>query len=292
MPSRSRGRSRRSALAAHPAPHCQSIKASPILARSANCLFSDCSSSPPDLSNTKMIRHGTRGATLYAACSFLLALCLLLLAACQPLSEVATASTPVAAVVVSDTSAAPPALATLSGILPEVAQITPMSDAEATVAALLPVQISPIHLAIAAAGLDAPVQPMQWERFGNAEGAATRWVLPVEAAGWHPDSARPGEAGTMVISGAQLDGGVFAPIALGDARSGQIVQLLDSAGVEHRYRIGEISAPIAIQGDPTADARIATYMAPTDQPRLLLITGWPDFTTTHRIFVVAEAEPE
>jgi hypothetical protein len=177
-------------------------------------------------------------------------------------------------------------------LFPQAAEIAPLSSAEATVAALLPARVTPVHLAIADARLETPVQPLTWERFAGADGTSTRWLLPVDAAGWHPDSARPGEPGTIAISGAQLDGGVFAPIALGDVKVGQTAQLVDSKGVEHRYRVTEVSQPIAMQGDASADARVAEIMAPTTTQRLVLITGWPDFTTTHRIFVVAEPEPQ
>jgi hypothetical protein len=35
-------------------------------------------------------------------------------------------------------------------------------------------------------------------------------------------------------------------------------------------------------------ARADAYIAPSQQAKLTLITGWPDFTTTHRVFAVAE----
>ncbi len=297
MPSLLCGCSRCTSLAALPAPHRRQVDRRQAhrendWARGAFCLLSAHPASVAPLPISKMTLQNINRATLSAKCGLFLALALVLLTACQPLTDAvpSNAATPVA-VQTSNVAAAPPALATLSLSLPEVTQLAPLSDAEATVAALLPARVTPLHIAIAAAGIDVPVQPLAWERYSNGEGTSTRWVLPTDAAGWHPDSARPGETGTILLSGAQLDGGVFAPIALGDVQVGQTVQLLDSAGVEHRYQITDVTAPIALEGDPSASGRIAEIMAPTSSNRLLLITGWPDFTTTHRIFVVAEEIP-
>lgn len=293
MPSLSRGCNRCTSLAAHPAPQSRLSTLESLWARAVFRLITTLPASAAPLPTSTMILKNVNRATLRTPCGLLLAFALLTLCACQPLLDGATvdnAATPIAGQANLPASA-PPALATLSLLLPDVAQVAPLSDAEATVAALLPVRESPVHIALAAAGINAPVQPLEWERFADAEGTGTRWVLPTDAAGWHPDSARPGEAGIVLLSGAQLDGGVFAPIALGDVQVGQTVQLLDSAGVEHRYVVTEVTGPIAIQGDTTADARIAGMMAPTATDRLVLITGWPDFTTTHRIFVVAEEAP-
>lgn len=292
MPSPSRGCSRCTSLAAHPAPHRHLPHLESLWARIVIRLVTAYLASIAPLSISKMTLQNANRATLPIKGSLLLAFALVLLCACQPLTEVAAPdimATPAAQA--NDASAPPPALATMSLLLPDAAQVAPLSDAEATVAALLPVRASPVHIVIAPAGVDTPVQPLQWERYSDGQVTNTRWVLPTDAAGWHPDSARPGDVGTVILSGAQLDGGVFAPIALGDVQVGQTVQLLDSAGAEHRYRVIEVSEPIALQGDPTADARIAEIMLPASTQRIVLITGWPDFTTTHRIFVVGEEVP-
>ena len=55
------------------------------------------------------------------------------------------------------------------------------------------------------------------------------------------------------------------------------------------FRSIEVSEPIAIVGATEEDNALAqTYVAPTEAAQLTLMTGWPDFTTTHRIFAVAE----
>lgn len=163
----------------------------------------------------------------------------------------------------------------------------PPTEAEAMVAALVAQEVTPVRLLIADARMDVFVQPLGWETVRVDGERTTRWTLPHGAAGWHVDSARPGESGNMVISGRQLGGDVFAPIAQDALQVGQEIVLQDSAGNQYSYRIQTISAPLLIQGDAAAETQTAAYLAQTDSPTLTLVTGWPDFTTTHYIFVVA-----
>jgi len=191
----------------------------------------------------------------------------------------------------SETGRALPAATAFPIVAPfgESANVTP-SPEEAAVAALVSSSLTPTRLVIADAQMDLPVVPLGWQTTRVEGQRTTRWIVPEGAAGWHVESARPGESGNLVLSGRQLGGDVFAPIAQSAVQVGQDVVLVDSAGNEYRYRIREISAPLAIQGDPEADAQAARYLAQTESPTLTLLTGWPDFTTTHRIFVVATLE--
>lgn len=194
---------------------------------------------------------------------------LLLLAACQPLSPVPATVEPTA---VPETSVTP-------------------TPAPAVVAAASPVTetVTPVSLAIPEIDLSVPVSPMGWEPVDVGGMRTTRWIVPEDAAGWALNSAGAGGAGNTVIAGHQaLGDAVFAAIALGDAEIGQSIVLADEDGNEYTYSIIEISDPIPLVG--ATDVEIATaaeYMAPTDEPRLTLVTGWPAATTTHRLFVVA-----
>lgn len=148
----------------------------------------------------------------------------------------------------------------------------------------------PVRLRIPEINLDVPIIAMGW-RLDMVNGArSTVWDVPFEEAGWHINSAGAGAAGNTVVTGRQLGGAaVFAPLALGQAAPDQQVLLTDGDGVTFVYRIVEVTEPVAVTG-ATADeqARAAAYFAPSDDARLTLVTGWPEFTTTHRIFVVAE----
>jgi hypothetical protein len=148
----------------------------------------------------------------------------------------------------------------------------------------------PVRVQIEEIGLDAPIIAMGW-RVAVAEGRRTTvWDVPLEVAGWHINSAGAGGMGNVVVSGRQVEGAaVFAPLALGSAAPGQEVLLTDGDGIVFVYRITEVTDPIPVTGaTPDELARAATYFEPTTDARLTLVTGWPEFTTTHRIFVVAE----
>ena len=104
------------------------------------------------------------------------------------------------------------------------------------------------------------------------------------------NSAGAGGAGTVVISGRQADGAaLFAPLALGAAEVGQEIHLIDGDGIVFVYRIREVTEPIPITGaTDEEEAQAAAYFEPSDEAQLTLVTGWPEFTTTHRVFVVAD----
>jgi hypothetical protein len=150
----------------------------------------------------------------------------------------------------------------------------------------------PVALEFPALNLTVPVSPMRWEVVRDGDVRTTRWVLPADAAGWHPDSAGAGEAGNTIVSGSQLAGAaVFAPIALGDVVAGQEIVVTTSEGERFSYTVTEVSEPLALEGDAAATAALLAYLQPalpSGAARLTLLTGWPDFTTTHRIVVVAE----
>ncbi len=141
--------------------------------------------------------------------------------------------------------------------------------------------------------MDVPVVAMGWRIVENEGERTTEWTVPDDAAGWHSNSARVGAAGNVVISGNQLAGdAVFAPLALGEVRVGQEIELTDETDNVFTYRVVEVSEPIPLAGATADDfALSAAYLENEPEAgtaRLTLITGWPDFTTTHRVFVVAE----
>jgi sortase (surface protein transpeptidase) len=148
----------------------------------------------------------------------------------------------------------------------------------------------PVRLQIPEISLDVPVIAMGW-RVDVVEGQrGTVWDVPLEEAGWHINSAGAGALGNTIISGRQVGGAaVFAPMALGNVVPGQEVLLTDGDGITFVYRITEVTEPIAVTGaTPDETAQAAEYFAPSGRARLTLVTGWPEFTTTHRIFAVGE----
>ncbi len=166
--------------------------------------------------------------------------------------------------------------------LPEnLVQIEPLDPEQAA---------APVRLRIPAINLDVPVEPMGWDVVTIDGERTTLWSIPEDAAGWHVNSVGVGGAGTMAISGSQNNGAaVFAPLALGALQPGQDVEVTDADGLVFAYRIREISDPIPVSGateDEKAEA--LTFLGDNPAGQLTLITGWPDFTTTHRVFAAAD----
>ncbi len=150
--------------------------------------------------------------------------------------------------------------------------------------------LPPVRMRIPALNLDLPVQPMGWRVVTAGDTRTTVWDVPENAVGWHVNSAGAGGAGNTVLSGRQADGGaVFKPLALGNIQPGQDVYLTDKDGLTFAYRITTVTDPIPITGATTEDQkRAAAYLGQTDKAKLTLVTGWPEFTTTHRVFALAD----
>ncbi|MBX3011647.1 MAG: class F sortase [Caldilineaceae bacterium] len=150
--------------------------------------------------------------------------------------------------------------------------------------------LPPVLLRIPDLSLELPVTTMGWVVTEVNGQRTTQWIVPLDSVGWHANSAGAGGTGNTILSGHQNTGAaLFAPLALGDITVDQVLELVDEAGTPFRYRVTEVSEPIPLVGATEEDNALAqTYIAPTTTGQLTLITGWPDFTTTHRIFAVAE----
>jgi sortase (surface protein transpeptidase) len=149
--------------------------------------------------------------------------------------------------------------------------------------------LPPVLLSIPEIDMEVAVSSMTWRVVETGGVRTTTWVLPESGAGWHPNSAGAGDNGNVVISGHQLLGDApFAPIALGDIEVGQEILLTNADGEVFTYEVVEVTDPLPISNDPAAEEAIAErYMAQTQVPTLTLISGWPDYSTTHRVIVIA-----
>ncbi|MFN8464354.1 MAG: class F sortase [Caldilineaceae bacterium] len=182
-----------------------------------------------------------------------------------------------------------------TGVTPTaaLAQTDTVPAEEGVVAAMTTADYSPtmpVALSIPAVDLQAQVTPMGWEPVLIGDQVSTRWVVPEQTVGWAVSSAGAGEPGNVIIVGHQAVGAaLFRPLALGEVVAGQEILLKSADGVQHRYRVTEVSDPIpAIGASADELAQAAAYLAPTTDARLTLVSGWPADATTHRLFVVAE----
>lgn len=176
---------------------------------------------------------------------------------------------------------------------------TPVAEAQSTTSGAASITANPAvagnafppaALSIPEIEMDVIVSPMGW-RVAEANGVRTTvWVLPDTGAGWHPNSAGAGDNGNVVISGHQLLGdAAFAPIALGDVAAGQRILLTDTQGQIFTYEVVDVSDPLPLSKAIKAEQALAAqYTTQTDVPTLTLISGWPDFSSTHRVIVTAE----
>ena len=179
-------------------------------------------------------------------------------------------------------AAAPAEAEATAGVAVEgVASIDPLAPEQAA---------APVRLQIPDLNMDLDVIPMGWQIVTVDGERTTVWAPPDEQAGWHVNSAGAGALGNVLISGRQADGAaVFAPLALGSVALGQEIRLTDEDGLTFVYQVSEVSAPIPIAGATDEETALAAaYQEQGDTARLTLITGWPEFTTTHRMFVVAD----
>ena len=211
----------------------------------------------------------------------ILAFFAVLLAGCEPvpIPEAAT-STPA--------SPRPTATAQSAGADSAVT-VTPQPSVQTSKAVAVEDAAPPNQISIPEIGLDVPVVPMGWQVADVAGKRTTMWTLPDDALGWHSNSVGAGAAGNLVISGHQLLGeALLAPVALGEVSIGQEILVTDSKGAVFVYQVSEVSGPVTISDDIATEENLAASW--TDQsgdPRLTLITGWPDFSSTHRLFVTA-----
>lgn len=173
----------------------------------------------------------------------------------------------------------------------QVADPTPTLQAP-PLPTLLPTEqgAPPVVVQLPALRMQVPVTEMGWKVVTVSGNRQVEWEVPLDSAGWHPTSAKPGTSGTVIISGHHhLGSAVFAPIAQGGVQQGIEIIVKDALDRNWYYRVLEVSQPIPVSGATEAEQQqLDNYLATSDQPRLVLLTGWPEFSDTHYLAVVAE----
>jgi sortase A len=155
----------------------------------------------------------------------------------------------------------------------------------------LPVRGSyPQRLAIPAIELDAPILPMGWSATTNASGmAVSEWDVVDYAAGWHINSAQPGQPGNMVLSGHNtINGSVFR--RLHDLHRGDTITVWSGRSQSQTYIVDEVQINPHKYASETQRAENVAYIGPTADDRLTLVTCWPAYGDSHRVIVVAHKE--
>ncbi|HOG46275.1 MAG TPA: sortase [Anaerolineae bacterium] len=143
----------------------------------------------------------------------------------------------------------------------------------------------PTRIVAPAIGLDARVVPMEYKTVDLDGLPVTQWQLPDYDAGFHSGSACPGNSGNTVLSGHNnLGGEVFRHLA--DLRAGDKIILYVGRTAFH-YTVS-MKLIVPEKSMPT-DVRLAnaSFIGPTSDERLTLVTCWPYTGNTHRVIVVA-----
>jgi sortase A len=147
--------------------------------------------------------------------------------------------------------------------------------------------VSPITRIVAESiGLDAPVVAVGWTTQVINAVPVNIWTVADYAAGWHKNSALPGQGGNIVLSGHHnINGEVFRYTI--DLNVGDIVTLYEG---DQAYKYAVVDKFIVKdKGEPDAVRREnAKWIGPFNEDRLTLVTCWPYTNNTHRAIVIAK----
>ncbi|MCS7222336.1 MAG: sortase [Anaerolineae bacterium] len=157
----------------------------------------------------------------------------------------------------------------------------------------------PVRLVIPDLGIDTPVVEVAWRIVGQGDQRRSEWQTAENAAGHHVNSANPGQAGNVVISGHHnTKGRVFEQISRDidrrepRLRPGSEIHVYAADGHRYVYEVEQVLLLPDVGASEEERKQNASWMAPTDRPVLTLITCWPMWTNTHRVIVRAHLNAE
>ncbi len=137
-----------------------------------------------------------------------------------------------------------------------------------------------VRLVIPRMQLDTSIQEAHWSNISQQGNLYTDWVLPWRAAGHLANTAQPGEAGNMVLSGHnnlvgpnEFGVGLFA--GLWNLKTGDVVYVLDASGRAFEYRVLK-SYALKEEGMPESvrAQHARQVLADNGAPIATLLTCW------------------
>ncbi|MEW5960833.1 MAG: sortase [Chloroflexota bacterium] len=145
----------------------------------------------------------------------------------------------------------------------------------------------PTRLVIEAIKLDTPIVEMGWQTMEENGQAVSVWQVPENEAGWHLNSARPGDGSNVVISGhnGSTGGHIFGDLS--EVEVGDQITLWTDRAAPFQYQISETQIVPAFNASESNLEYLRTVIQPTQAEQLTLITCWPAWTNTHRFIVIA-----
>lgn len=152
-----------------------------------------------------------------------------------------------------------------------------------------PASAPPDRIVIPAIGLDSGIVPIGWYVVEEGDLRYSVWQVADYAVSWHKTSAYPGHSGNVVLNGHHnIKGEVFRYLV--DLEAGD--RLILYVGDEVYHYAVEQKMILKEKGE-SADVRRqnASWIAPTTDERLTMVTCWPYTNNTHRLVVVAKPAP-
>jgi len=151
-----------------------------------------------------------------------------------------------------------------------------------------PAQSVPDRIVAESINLDSTVESVGWHEESVNGQRVSVWDVAEYAAGWLKNSALPGHAGNVVLSGHHnIKGEVFRYIV--DLEAGDRITLY-ADGRPYDY-IVENKFIVKDKGEPDSVRREnARWIGPFDDQRLTLTSCWPYTNNTHRVIVIAKPD--
>ncbi len=148
-----------------------------------------------------------------------------------------------------------------------------------------PAVLPPTRVVAESIGLDASVVEVGWEQVIQSGMAVNVWSVADYAAGWHKNTALPGQGGNVVLSGHHnIKGEVFRYII--EMNIGDVITLY--AGDQPFQYVVVDKFIVKDKDEPEAVRREnAKWIGPFNEERLTLVTCWPYTNNTHRAIVIA-----
>jgi sortase A len=202
-------------------------------------------------------------------------------------TETATATMTATPTATATATVVPSSTATATPANTPTPTVTPTQTATPTPTAT-PVRGRPVRIVAPSIGLDATVVEVGWH-VETIEGTKLAvWDVADYAAGWHKTSAHPGDGGNIVISGHHnIAGEVFRYVV--DLQPGaDLVLYADDRDEPYVYKVEQVLV-LPEKGQPLEVRRQnASYIEPTTDERVTLVTCWPYNNNTHRVIVIAK----
>jgi sortase A len=149
--------------------------------------------------------------------------------------------------------------------------------------------VPPERIVAPAIGLDSPVIPIGWHLEEQNGEEVSVWEVADYSAGWHKNSAYPGQGSNVVISGHHnIKGEVFRYLV--DLKPGDLVTLY-AGGLSFDYYVEQVLILKDKGLSPAERQQNGYWIKPTAHEQLTLVTCWPYTNNTHRLLVIAKPAP-